>query len=233
MNGFAATAETTRREQAIAHGADLLCEAGPSALTSVAVAERMGITQSAVYRHVRNMDELSRLATELVVEWLNQSAHDMSSDRTLDGAQIEDVHGVCRAFIQQVVGNQRSFDVVARWRFADGHLGIGIRRIVAESHDILATRLEARWRIEFGEGAPLGPQERDALRAHALALLDDGLAMARLVGSVSSTPLELDDVVVILTHRLIAGWAALVIDLHARVGWAFPQIDLTNGIVAR
>ena len=39
----------TRREQTISHAADLLREGGPRALTSVAVAERLGVSTKSLY----------------------------------------------------------------------------------------------------------------------------------------------------------------------------------------
>jgi len=223
----------TRREQAVAHGADLLRAGGPRALTSVAVAERMGITQSAVYRHVSSMDELSALATQLIVSELKQSLHDMLPEASVGWDALDDVDRRCRDLIQQVLQHQRSFDVVARWRFDDGPLGVGIRNVVAEGHDLIAALLEERWRTEFSDDTPLGTQELAAIRAHAQAMLDDGQAIALLAFSASLPPLGLDDLAMILAHRVIAGWAAFVIDLNARLGLAFPQIDLTDGIVAQ
>ncbi len=145
----------SRREQTIAHAADLLREGGPGALTSVAVAARMGVTQSAVYRHVRSMDELSALAAELVVAELNQSLHDVMFDPSIDWEQLSDVSRLCHDLIDQVVRDQQLFEVVARWRFVDGPLGTGIRRVIDEGCELMAALLESRWRIEFGYEAPL------------------------------------------------------------------------------
>jgi AcrR family transcriptional regulator len=219
----------SRRDEAIAHAADLLREGGPLALTSVAVAERMGVTQSAVYRHVRNMDELSTLAAESVVEELNQSLHSVIFDPDMDWEAMDDVSRLCRSLVEQMVLNRRSFDVVSRWRFVDGALGIGIRKNIAEIQDLIAALLEMRWRVEFGHEPPLVGQEQAAVHAHACALHDDGHAVARL--AASPAPLDVADVAVILQHRIIAGWASFVIDMNERVGLPFPQIDLEPGIV--
>jgi AcrR family transcriptional regulator len=219
----------SRRDEAIAHAADLLREGGPLALTSVAVAERMGVTQSAVYRHVRNVDELSTLAAEAVVEELNQSLHSILFDPNMDWEAMDDVSRLCRALVEQMVLHRRSFDIVSRWRFVDGALGIGIRKNIAESQDLIAALLEMRWRVEFGHEPPLVGQEQAAVRSHACALHDDGHAVARL--AASPAPLAVADVAVILQHRIIAGWASFVIDMNERVGLPFPQIDLEQGIV--
>jgi len=225
------TPKGSRRDEAIAHAADLLREGGPLALTSVAVAERMGVTQSAIYRHVRNMDELSTLAAESIVDELNRSLHDIIFDPKMDWEAMDDVSRLCDALVEQMVLNRQSFEVVSRWRFIDGALGTGIRRIIDEGCDLIASLMEMRWRVEFGYQQPLEAEEIAALRAHACALQDDGHAVARLASSAALAPLDLGDVGVILQHRVIAGWASFVIDLNARVGLAFPQIDLEQGVV--
>jgi AcrR family transcriptional regulator len=231
MSGPEPTPKMPRRDQAITHAADLLREGGPTGLTSVAVAERMGVTQPAVYRHVRNMDELSALAAEVVVAELNQSLHDLMFDPNLDWEEINDVSRLCRDLIDQAVRNRQSFEVVARWRFVDGQLGTGIRKVIDEGCDLIAVLLESRWRIEFGYEAPLDDEEHAAVGAHARVLHDDWHAVARLANSPSLAPLESDDVAMIMQHRIMAGWASFVIDMNERVGLPFPQIDLQPGIV--
>lgn len=223
---------TTRREQAVAHAADLLREGGPRALTSVAVAERLGVTQSAVYRHVRNMDELSALAAEAVVSELNRSLHDILFDPNVDWEDLGDVGRLCRDLVDAVIRNQRSFEVIARWRFVDGALGAGIRKVIDEGCDLIASLLEARWRIEFGHDTPLAEHDMASLHAHARAIHDDGHAVAHLAYSPTWAPLDLDDAAMILQNRILGGWSAFVIDMNARVGLPFPQIDLALGIVA-
>ena len=131
----------SRRDQAIAHAADLLRKGGPAALTSVAVAERMGVTQPAVYRHVRNMEELSALAAEAVVADLNRSLRELMFDPNMDWEEIDDVSRLCRDLIDQALRNQQSFEVVARWRFVDGRLGTGIRRVIEEGCGLIAVLL--------------------------------------------------------------------------------------------
>ena len=56
-----------RRQDVIDAAVALLREGGPSALTTVAVASRLGVTQSAIYRHVHNRDELATLASRQIV----------------------------------------------------------------------------------------------------------------------------------------------------------------------
>ncbi len=181
-------AKPTRRDQAIANAADLLREGGPTALTSVAVAERMGVTQSAVYRHVRNMDELAELAAESVVAELTRSLRDILVDPDTDWEDLGDIGRLCRDLVDSMIRNQRSFEVIANWRFVDGALGTGIRKVIGETCDLVALLLEARWRIEFGGEEPLTERDMAALRAHARAIHDDAHAVAHCASSPPPPP---------------------------------------------
>lgn len=133
-----------RRDQAIEHAADLLRERGPQGLTSAAVAERMGITQPGVYRHVRNMDELTELAAERVVAGITESLHGIVFDESMDWDDIGDVDRLCRSLIDVAMANRQSFDVVTLWRFTDGPLGNGIRSVIDESCDLISALMESR-----------------------------------------------------------------------------------------
>jgi AcrR family transcriptional regulator len=231
----AAAPEPTRRKQLIGHAADLLREGGPRSLTSVAVAERMGITQSAVYRHVRNMEELSVLAAEVVMAELNRALQVTLFDPEVDWDDTAGMGLVCRHLVAAGVEHRRSFEVVARWRFVDGPLGDGINRVIDESVDLIAALLELRWRTVFGHQGALARRDKRALRAHAQALYDDGSAVVRLAFETDSAPastvLSLDDLAVTLHHRLVGGWAAFVVDMNARLDLPFPRIDLSRIIV--
>lgn len=57
----------SRRDDVVIAATDLLRESGPAGLTSVSVAARLGLTQSAIYRHIRDMDELTTIASQTVV----------------------------------------------------------------------------------------------------------------------------------------------------------------------
>ena len=57
----------TQRDRAIEAATDLARRDGLGAITSVAVAQRLGVTQSAVYRHIRDVDELRTLAIHRLV----------------------------------------------------------------------------------------------------------------------------------------------------------------------
>lgn len=191
----------------------------------------MGITQPAVYRHVRNMDELLSLATNQIVTGMTDSLHDIVFDQSVDWDRIDDVDRLCRDLLKVALGIQQSFDVVTRWRFVDGPLGDGIRSVIAESCDLIAALMESRWRIEFGHEEPLGSDEQLAQREHAQTFYDDGLALVQVAFSTAPDQLDLDALAVIFKHRLIAGWASYVIDMNERMGLPYPVIDLDTGIV--
>lgn len=205
--------KSSRRCEAICHAADLLREGGPSALTSVAVAGRMGITQSAVYRHVTDMDELSALAAELVVSELIDALHNLVLDPNVDWEQVDDVRRLCRSLIDSAVDNSSSFAVADQWRFVDGPLGEGIRTMITEGYDLIGSLIELRWRAEFGGEIKIATKGRSTIAVHARAIHEDGQAIARLVRDVdcSFTHEELTD---ILRHRIIAGWAEVEGDFH-------------------
>lgn len=222
----------SRRDQAIAHAADLLRESGPRALTSGAVAARMGITQSAVYRHIRNIDELSAMAAAVVVAELNDALAGILLDPTIDWDHIDDVAELCRALIAQVMKNERALFVVDQWRFVGGDLGSGVERVINDGVRVVAALLESRWRNDFRYDAPLSASAQQALRAHAYAMHDDGHAVARLTRS-SETMLGVDDVADLLRYRILAGWAAFVADMNERTGLPFAEFDLQAGVVVR
>ena len=221
--------ELSRRGQAISHAADLLREGGPDALTSVAVAGRMGITQSAVYRHVRDMEELSALAAEVVVSEMARTLNEILLDPEVDWEAIGDVNRLCRALIDLMTANERSFAIVDQWRFVEGALGAGIRKMIGDGYDMIAAILEFRWREEFGGAAKLTTKERTAIEAHGRATYDDGYAVARLARS-SGCPFTRDELADMLQYRIIAGWSVFVIDMNDLVGLPFPEIDLTEGM---
>jgi len=226
---------SSRRCEAICHAADLLREGGPSALTSVAVAGRMGITQSAIYRHVTDMDELSALAAEVVVSELIDALHNIvvnpDIDPNVDGEQAEDVRRLCRSLVDSAVDNSSSLAVVDQWRFVDGPLGEGIRTMIAEGYELIGSLIELRWREEFGGEIKITAKGRSTIAVHACAIHEDGQAIARLVRDVdcSFTHEELAD---ILRHRIIAGWAAFVIDMNDLYTLPFPMIDFAEGMQA-
>lgn len=171
---------TPRREQLISHAADLLREGGPRALTSVVVAERMGVTQPAVYRHVRDMEELSALAADVAVADLDATLRRLLLDSTIDWTSPDHVEAVSRDLVEQAVRNQDLFDTIARFRYSDGALGDGIRNVINADSMLIELLLETRWRDETGQTTRLDAQQRAVLSAHAMAMHDDAHTVARL-----------------------------------------------------
>jgi AcrR family transcriptional regulator len=226
--------ELSRRDQAIHHAAELLREGGPSALTSVAVAGRMGITQSAIYRHVTDMTELSALAAELVVSDVLTALDDMVQDPDMDWDHVDSVGQMCRSLVDSVDDNSRAFAVVDQWRFVDGPLGAGIRKLVAEGSDLIGSLLESRWREEFGgeefgDTVKLSAKGRSTIAVHARAIHEDGQAVTRLVRA-DDCPFTHEELANILRYRILAGWAAFVIDMNDLFELPFPVIDLAEGM---
>ncbi len=115
----------------------------------------MGIGQSAVYRHIRDMDELAVLAAAAVIDDLNAALQRILFDPNVDWEQIDDVDRLCLALVDQAVEHHQAFVVVDHWRYAGGPLGDGICRLVDEGCELIALLLESRWRIEFGSDTPL------------------------------------------------------------------------------
>ena len=206
-----------RRAEAIGHGADLLREFGPNGLTSVAVADRMGLSQSAIYRHVRDMDELASLSSAAVVDGLNAELQSILLTPGIDWESLDDVARLCRQLVDGMARTRRSFEVVDRWRFATGELGSAIRDMVQQAVDLIAILLEARWRSEYGHTEPLSADARAAQRWHAQLIYDDSHAIARLV---RGTPRRGGRAAVadLLRFRIIGEWFAYVIDLQDRIG---------------
>ena len=221
----------SRRDQAISHAADLLREGGPDALTSVAVAGRMGITQSAVYRHVRDMEELSALAAEVVVAEMARTLNEILLDPAVDWDETDDIGHLCGSLIDLMMNNERSFAIVDQWRFVEGALGAGIRKMIGDGCDMIAAILELRWREEFGGDAKLTTKERTAIADHGRVAYDDGVAVARLARS-PGCPFGRDELADILKYRIMAGWSVFVIDMNDLTGLPFPAIDLTSGMAA-
>jgi AcrR family transcriptional regulator len=219
-----------RHSEAVQCAADLLREFGPTGLTSAAVGERMGITQSAVYRHVDSMEDLARLASEVVISDLNATLRGLLLSPERNWSQIDDLGVLARALVEPMLVEHRSFHLVDRWRFEKGSLGAGIRGVIAEGVDLVAFVLESQWRREFGYAGALDARARSAQRAHAAAIYDDGLAVARLARDPARA-VRVEDVAYVLRCRLLSGWSSYVIGMNARVGLPFPAIDLDDGVV--
>ena len=214
-----------RREEIIAHAADLLREGGPDALTSVAVAHRTGITQSAVYRHVRNMEELSGLASAEVVGELHRVFTEMLHAPELEFHDRDDLSRLMTSIIDAMASHALAFEVVDRWRFVDGVLGEGIRGVVAEGREMIELVLELRWRAAHGYTGELTDADRLAQRSHAALLHDDAHSVARLVRG-PALPGGTATLTRMLENRILMAWLAYVADMQRRTGGSAPEISV-------
>lgn len=216
---------SSRREEIVDLAADILREGGPSALTSVAVAERAGITQSAVYRHVTSVDELTALASKVVLTDLHQALAATLMAPDIDWNTVTDVTGVADRMITVMDERRTAFEVVDRWQFVDGPLGAAVRSVVDEGCRIIAALLEYRWRREFGWGEPLDDASQEAQLAHARLFQADGHAAARVVRS-SGDPRTRAALTSVLASRMVGGWIAYVADMQRRTGRHLPRVDV-------
>ena len=214
---------STRRREIIAHAADLLREGGPDALTSVAVAHRTGIAQSAVYRHVRNMEELAGLASAEVVGGLHRVFTEILRAPELEFHDRDDLSRLVTSILDAMASHALAFEVVDRWRFADGVLGEGIRGVVAEGREMVALVLEHQWRVVYGYTGELTDADRSAQRSHAALLHDDAHSVARIVRG-PALPGGTATVARIAEIRVLMAWHAYVADMQRRTGGPAPEI---------
>lgn len=210
-----------RRAQAIAHAADLLREGGPAALTSVAVAERMGVSQSAIYRHIKNIDELATLAGQVVAADLLSVLRSILLSPTIEWRQAGAVARMSRSLVDSMLDEAQTFATLDHWQFVDGALGVGIRNAIAEGWGVVAIVLEAQYREVVGHTAAFTAAERAVHDAHARLMFADGFAVARLARR--TTEPDRDALAGVLRHRLIAGWVTYLIDMNDRLGLRRPE----------
>lgn len=213
-----------RRDDVIAEAVRLLYEEGPGALTSVQVAAGLGVAQSAIYRHIRDMDELTAIASRTVVAELNSLLRSMVLAPRNAWSRPGAVDRFGQLFADTAIERSTTFATVDRWRYVDGELGDGIRHLLTEASELIALVLESRWRSDHGQTRPLDDHETRLQRLHAQLIRDDMIAVA---GLARSQPHRRDAVGSLAAQRLRAGWFAYVRDLNAAhdlpspaLGWA-------------
>jgi AcrR family transcriptional regulator len=211
-----------RRRQIISAAADLLREEGPEALTSVAVAQRVGIAQSAVYRYVRTIDELRRLATEEIVDDLRQALGGIVVSPEL--RELVDIEAAFTMVIDAMDRFCLAYDTIDRWQFDDGDLGTGVREVCAEFDDVIAGLLEHHYRSDFGITTAWTDEQRSAQLLHARLFQRDGVAVARLLRSGAPR----DELARILRYRTLWSWVAYVLDMHDRLRLPRPDVDVDD-----
>jgi AcrR family transcriptional regulator len=212
----------SRRDEIIEAAVAILREEGPAALTSVNVAARIGVTQSAIYRHVVDMDELSGIASRIVVSELTAM---LNSILLAPDVNFDDLGGILelsRKIVRVMADDHQAFEVIDRWRFAEGTLGDGIRELLAAGRDLVVFVLESEWRAEYGCADPLRSSTSAVQRRHGELILDDVIAVARFVRRGDDHA----DVARMLQLRIVTSWTAYVVDMQTRLGRPLPDIEV-------
>ncbi len=213
----------TRRDDVLREAVTLVRAGGPAALTSGNVAAALGLTQSAIYRHVRDMDELTALTSEIIVGELTAVVHQLLLDPDIDWGETGSFQRISARLVETMAERSQEFSVVDRWRFEPGELGRGIRHTLAAARAVAGDLLEQEWRTEFGWTAPLDDADTSVLDAYAQLMQDEVIAVARLVSSRAG-PEHRDEMTQLLEYRLLSGWYSLSIDLNDRLGLDKPLV---------
>lgn len=214
----------SRRQDVIDAAVALLRESGPAALTSINVAARLGITQPAIYRHIRDMDELTTLASRAVVADLSvamMAVLEAPEGQWGDGTNFAQF---ANRIVDLIATQAYSFEVLDRWRFDGGELGIGIRSLLDLARDALAEVLEVQLRDNFGYDEPFDDAAITAQLTHAQLIVDDVIITTRLIRESTSADLNAS-AARLLSLRIFAGWYAYVHDLIRRCGLPTPTLD--------
>jgi AcrR family transcriptional regulator len=211
-----------RRDEVIAEATALLRESGPRALTSVNVAARLGVTQSAIYRHIRDMDELTTIASTAVVDELASVMFAAVASPETDGNDGSHLALFSERVVDCMMQHAQAFGIVDRWRYDDGQLGTGIRSLLDAGAQMVAGELETAWRREFRHTRKLNAQVQAAQLAHAMLIIDDVVAVARSMPV--DKPSQRRHADRMLRLRLFAGWCGYVQDLHHRYGLPMPTL---------
>lgn len=212
----------SRRDEIIQEAVAILHEDGPAALTSVNVAARIGVTQSAIYRHITDMEELIGIASGIVVSELTAVLNSLLLGPDVDLDELEGIAALSKKVVATMDVERQAFEVIDRWRFADGVLGDGIRLALASSRDLIVFVFESEWRKEYGYADPLRADPAAVQRAHAQIIVDDVVAVSRLVRE----GMRADDVARLLQLRIVTSWTAYVVDMQTRLGRPLPNIEV-------
>ena len=206
-----------RRQDVIDAAVALLQEGGPNVLTTVAVAERLGVTQSAIYRHVHNVDELATVASRQVVAAMQRRLRTAigGSDMLWGSAGI--VRKFSDLIVALMIADAKSFEIVDRWRYAEGALGAGIREMLDEGNEFGSTILESEWRKRYGYTKRLTPTLRTIQLTYSTLIQDDIIRLARIVRE-GGYPGGDASIARMLELRMLGGYLAYSSDLNRRLG---------------
>jgi AcrR family transcriptional regulator len=197
----------TQRDRAIEAATDIARRDGLGAITSVAVAQRLGLTQSAVYRHVRDVDELRTLAIHRLVAEVDDELSAIVREVGEQWGPRVDFNSWVRRLVDALAQHSSALCMLDRWRFADNEIGEGIRARLLRGRDGIAAMLESEWHRTRGETVRLTAAQKAMLQAHAQLVQDDLLGIARIIRG-GRFPGGRQAIVALLKSRSIGGWTA-------------------------
>jgi AcrR family transcriptional regulator len=210
----------------IAAAADLLRESGPAALTSVNVAKRLGVTQSAIYRHVDDMDELAAVASQVVVGDLSAVLTEVVTSPATTWGDGNDLARFADQVVTITAQHDQAIATIDRWRHEPGVLGDGIRSILDDGGRLVAHLLEQSWRSDFACDEPFDEITTKIHDAHGRLAVDDMIVVVRAVPG--SGPAAQHAIARTLAFRLFAGWCSYVLDMNTRMGLPIPELGAST-----
>ncbi len=214
------------RQDVIDTATAILRESGPSALTSVAVAKRLGVTQPAIYRHIRDMDELTTLASHRVVGELATVLLDAATAPETTWGDGSHLTAFAERLVDLSQAHQHAFDTIERWRYDTSELGEGIRALLGFGIALVSTEFERAWREDFHCDIPFDEATSAALLVHCNLAVDDLVAVARRVRAVGPEHRRL--VVHLASLRMFTAWCAYVLQANRAVGLPIPELGSAN-----
>ena len=119
----------------------------------------------------------------------------------------------CDGIVALMAAEPKTFEVIDRWRYAEGSLGTGIGDLLDRGRVGSATILEEMWRTMYGYDKPLDAAGRAVFLVYAGLVNDDVINVARLVRA-GRFPGGRDAIARILELRMIAGFQAFMSDMN-------------------
>ena len=185
-------------------------------LTTVAVASRLGVTQSAIYRHVHNVDELATVASRQVVAAMQERLRTaiLGADMTWGRAGM--VRKFADLIVDMVKSDSTSFEIVDRGGTPTARSAQGSAR--CSTWAASSAPPSSNPNGASGTATPSGSRRRCGGPADPLSLIqDDVFRLARLV-SDGGYPGGNEAIARMLELRMLAGYMAYSSDLNRRLG---------------